>query len=492
MFFTGTRNNDLHIDAASAVLQGLAPDGGLYVPEKIPEFSSDEIARMVSMPYERTAALVLERFLPGFTADELFGYTRVAYAGFDDKKVAPLRELGDGISTMELFHGPTCAFKDLALQLLPYLMSASVRKCGEDHTVAILAATSGDTGKAALAGFADVPGTRIGVFYPDGGVSDIQRAQMVTQEGDNVLVLGVRGNFDDAQTGVKKLFSDRALAERLRSSGVVFSSANSINWGRLAPQIAYYYYAYAQLISRGTVRMGEMIDFAVPTGNFGDILAGYYAKRSGLPVNRLICASNANNVLTDFFRSGIYDRNRPFTLTMSPSMDILVSSNLERLLFMLSGDAGQVSSWMKELSTSGRYNVGPLSEKIAAEGFLGYCAGEEETAQTIRDAWNTAHVLVDPHTAVGLSAARQYRARTGENRPCVVLATASPFKFARSMLAALGKQSPTSGFAALDDLSDFCLQPVPAPLAELREKTERFSAVVSPEEMGRSIEEWLT
>ena len=491
MEFTGTRNNDLHIHAAAAILQGLAPDGGLFVPEEIPLIQGKEIEEMASMSYEQTAAFVLERFLPGFGFGELLEYARAAYAGFDDATVTPLRPFGEGIHLMELYHGPTCAFKDLALQMLPHLMSASVQKCGEEHTVAILAATSGDTGKAALAGFADVPGTRIGVFYPDGGVSDIQRAQMVTQEGNNVLVLGVRGNFDDAQTGVKRLFSDRALSERLKDAGVVFSSANSINWGRLAPQIAYYYYAYAQLLCSGAVRMGDKIDFAVPTGNFGDILAGYYAKLSGLPVEKLICASNANNILTDFFRSGIYDKNRPFMLTMSPSMDILVSSNLERLLFMLSGDAGQISVWMRELNRTGRYDTGDLSKKIAAEGFLGYCADENETARMIRDAWNSARVLVDPHTAVGLSAARQYRKETGESRPCVVLATASAFKFARSMLIALGQQSPDSGFDALDALSDFSSQPVPAQLASLREKPERFISVVPPEEMGRSIEEWL-
>ena len=491
MYFTSTRNNDLHIDAAGAILQGLAPDGGLFIPERIPVISDDEIEGMASMSYEQTAALVLERFLPGFTSGELLTYAGNAYAGFDDARVTPLRLIGEGIYTMELFHGPTCAFKDLALQLLPHLMSASVRKCGEDHTVAILVATSGDTGKAALAGFADVPGTRIGVFYPDGGVSDIQRAQMVTQEGDNVLVLGVRGNFDDAQTGVKKLFSDRALAERLKKAGVVFSSANSINWGRLAPQIAYYYSAYAQLISSGTIHMGERIDFAVPTGNFGDILAGYYAKLSGLPVGRLICASNANNVLTDFFRSGIYNRNRPFILTMSPSMDILVSSNLERLLYLLSGDAGQVSAWMRELSEKGQYDAGTLLGKTASEGFLGYSADEEETARTIRDVWNSARVLVDPHTAVGFSAARQYRSETGEERPCVVLATASAFKFAGAMLASLGQKSPDNGFDALYALSDFSSQPVPAPLAALRDKPERFGAAVLPEDMGKSVEEWL-
>ena len=491
MSFISTRGAAVRTSAAGAILRGLAPDGGLYLPEEIPSFSEKEISAMASMPYSELSADVLARFLPGFEREELLRFTRTAYGGFDDPKVTPMHRLRDGVWTLELFHGPTCAFKDLALQMLPYLLSASVRKCGEDHTVAILVATSGDTGKAALAGFADVPGTKIAVFYPDGGVSDIQRAQMITQEGDNVLVLGVRGNFDDTQTGVKEIFSDAALADRLREAGVVLSSANSINWGRLAPQIAYYYSAYAQLVASGAIKTGEEIDFSVPTGNFGDILAGYYAKRSGLPVGRLICASNANNVLTDFFRTGVYDRNRPFLLTMSPSMDILVSSNLERLLYLLSGDPEQVAAWMAQLRGAGRYDVGGLRETISAEGFVGYYADEHRTSETIRRTWEEQGYLVDPHTAVALSAAGQYRDETGSDRPCVILSTASPFKFAHAMLASLGRQSSGGGFAALDALAAFSGQGIPAPLAGLRQKTERFRGVVSPDEMETSIENWL-
>jgi threonine synthase len=330
------------------------------------------------------------------------------------------------------------------------------------------------------------------VFYPDGGVSDIQRAQMVTQEGDNVRVMAVEGNFDDAQTGVKRIFSDTALAERLRSAGVVLSSANSINWGRLAPQIAYYYSAYAQLVASGAVRFGEKVDFSVPTGNFGDILAGYYAKKSGLPVGNLICASNSNNVLTDFLRSGIYDRERPFLLTMSPSMDILISSNLERLLYLLSGDPERVAGWMRRLTDAGRYDVGDLREKARAEGFLGYFADEEETARTIRETWEERRCAVDPHTAVGIAAARQYRAETGEKRPCVVLSTASPFKFAGSMLRCLGRDCPENGFDALDALSEFTGLPVPPPLGALRTRAERFSGTVAPADMAAAVEKWLT
>ena len=349
MKFISTRGKSPAVTAAEAIRRGLAPDGGLYVPDELPVFSASELEALYALPYAELSAAVLERFLPGFSREELLDYTKKAYPSFDDDAVVPLHALGDKLWTMELFHGPTCAFKDVALQILPYLLAASVRKCADDHTVAILVATSGDTGKAALEGFADVPGTKIAVFYPDGGVSDIQRAQMATQGGNNVLVLAVRGNFDDAQTGVKDIFADAALASELDRAGVVLSSANSINWGRLAPQIAYYFAAYAQLLRAGAIAPGERVDFSVPTGNFGDILAGYFAKRAGLPVGKLLCASNSNNVLTDFLRTGVYDKNRPFLRTMSPSMDILVSSNLERLLYLAAQDGERVSEWMRAL-----------------------------------------------------------------------------------------------------------------------------------------------
>ena len=491
MDFISSRSRELRTSAAGAILRGLAPDGGLYLPASLPAFSPAEVAAMAAMPYPELAATVLERFLPGFAREELLDFARKAYASFDTEETAPLHALGGGRWTLELFHGPTSAFKDFALQILPYLLSASVRKCGEEHTVAILVATSGDTGKAALAGFADVPGTRIGVFYPHGGVSDIQRAQMVTQEGDNVLVLAVEGNFDDAQTGVKRIFSDGALARELEGKGVVLSSANSINWGRLAPQIAYYYAAYARLLSAGAVRPGEPVDFVVPTGNFGDILAGYLAKKSGLPVGKLVCASNSNNVLTDFIRTGVYDRNRPFLKTMSPSMDILVSSNLERLLYLLTEDAPQVAEWMAALRDTGRYDVGPaVREKLRAEGFEGFFADEAETAAVIRRTWAEERYLADPHTAVGLSAAEQYR-RAGGNAPCVVLSTASPFKFAADMLASLGESVPENGFEALDALSSFSGQPAPPGLAALRQKPERFPGVTAPAGMRSAVKRWL-
>ena len=493
MDFISTRSEKIRTDAAGAILRGLASDGGLFLPEQVPVFTREEVREILSLDYPALAARVMERFLPGFAAEELEGFARRAYASFDAADTVPVHDLGDGLWTLELFHGPTCAFKDLALQVLPYLLAASVRKCGEDHTVAILVATSGDTGKASLAGFADVPGTRIGVFYPDGGVSDIQRAQMVTQEGSNVLVLAVEGNFDDAQTAVKKIFSDEALGRRLEKAGVVLSSANSINWGRLAPQIAYYYSAYAQLLSSGAVAFGDPVDFSVPTGNFGDILAGYYAKRSGLPVRHLICASNANNVLTDFLRSGVYDKNRPFLQTISPSMDILVSSNLERLLYVLTGNSARVAGWMQALSSSGRYDVGAeLREKLAAEGFAAWFANEENTASAIGRFWKERGYLADPHTAVGLYAAEEHRKEYGAEVPCVVLSTASPFKFAAAMLRALGQSVPSDGFAALGALAAVSGQRVPAPLAGLREKPERFTGVLAPAAMADAVERWLT
>ena len=473
MKFISTRGKSPAVTAAEAIRRGLAPDGGLYVPDELPVFSASELEALYALPYAELSAAVLERFLPGFSREELLDYTKKAYASFDDDAVVPLHALGDKLWTMELFHGPTCAFKDVALQILPYLLAASVRKCADDHTVAILVATSGDTGKAALEGFADVPGTKIAVFYPDGGVSDIQRAQMATQGGNNVLVLA-------------------ALASELDRAGVVLSSANSINWGRLAPQIAYYFAAYAQLLRAGAVAPGERVDFSVPTGNFGDILAGYFAKRSGLPVGKLLCASNSNNVLTDFLRTGVYDKNRPFLRTMSPSMDILVSSNLERLLYLAAQDGERVSEWMRALRGEGKYAVGEeLLRLLADEGFAAFFASEEETARVIRAVWEKKGYLADPHTAAGLSAAEQYRRESGEVCPTVALSTASPFKFAAAMLSSLGEDVPENGFDALDALSAFSKTSIPAPLDALRTREERFKTVVGKDEMRESVKNWL-
>ena len=492
MKFISTRGKSPAVTAAEAIRRGLAPDGGLYVPDELPVFSASELEALYALPYAELSAAVLERFLPGFSREELLDYTKKAYAAFDDDAVVPLHALGDKLWTMELFHGPTCAFKDVALQILPYLLAASVRKCADDHTVAILVATSGDTGKAALEGFADVPGTKIAVFYPDGGVSDIQRAQMATQGGNNVLVLAVRGNFDDAQTGVKDIFADAALASELDRAGVVLSSANSINWGRLAPQIAYYFAAYAQLLRAGAVAPGERVDFSVPTGNFGDILAGYFAKRAGLPVGKLLCASNSNNVLTDFLRTGIYDRNRPFHTTISPSMDILISSNLERLLFDLSGENdAEIRMYMDALGSAGRYQVSDNIKAKLDDAFWGGCCSEEETEETIRRYWQDHNYLIDPHTAVAAEVLAQYRVASGDETPAVVVSTASPYKFCGSVLTAIGEIPCGDGLELLDQLHAVSGVPVPCRLAELKGKSRRFDKTVEKQAMEQAVLDFL-
>ncbi|MBR5285114.1 MAG: threonine synthase [Clostridia bacterium] len=493
MNFVSTRDHTHIVTAAEAILRGLAPDGGLYVPTDYPRFTPEQISAMQELSYAALAAEVITPYLPGFTKEEVLTFTEAAYAPFRNPAVAPLHRLDDSTHVLELYHGPTCAFKDFALQMLPRLIPASVRKTGGKDTVAILVATSGDTGKAALEGFADVEGVKIGVFYPHGGVSEIQRLQMATQTGNNVNVFAIEGNFDDAQTGVKNIFGDADMADALKEKGIVLSSANSINWGRLAPQIAYYFAAYAQLLKNGTIKPGDPVDFSVPTGNFGDILAGWFAKKSGLPVGKLICASNKNNILTDFLGSGIYDRRRDFHLTMSPSMDILISSNLERLLYLLTGDSAQVAAWMAELKQEGRYTItAELLEKMAQEGFLAFCADEAETAKVIRSTFDTYDYALDPHTAVGLSALQQYRAKANENRVSVVLSTASPFKFAEAMLHCLQQPVPEEGFAQLDALEGYIAQKAPAPLADLRQKPVRFDRVIAKETMPQAVLDWLT
>ena len=373
MMYTSTRDSGKRVSAARAIASGLAPDGGLFVPEVIPTVDREMLGKLCGMRYQDRALFVLEQYLEDFSRAELEEDVAAAYGSqFDDAAVAPVKLLRDGTAVLELYHGPTCAFKDMALQMLPHLLTASLKKCGEEREVCILVATSGDTGKAALEGFADIPRTKIIVFYPENGVSDVQKLQMTSQSGENVLVSAVKGNFDDAQTGVKLIFGNEEFAEQLGQKGWFLSSANSINWGRLLPQVVYYFSAYCDLVNSGKVTLGEPVNFVVPTGNFGDILAGWYAKQMGLPVHKLVCASNANNVLTDFIRTGTYDRNRPFYTTTSPSMDILVSSNLERLLYCLTGDARQVAGYMQELKESGRYTV---SEELKNLGLWSVWSG---------------------------------------------------------------------------------------------------------------------
>lgn len=492
MEFCSTRDSGARVSAAEAVLRGLSRDGGLYLPAEIPQFSAAQIEEITRQNYQTTVQTVLSAFLPGYTAEELHAAAE-AYGRFSAPEVAPVRKVKNGLWALELWHGPTCAFKDFALQLLPRLLTGAAKKCGSEQEIIILVATSGDTGKAALEGFSDVPGTRIGVFYPHGGVSTIQRLQMATQKGGNVAVWGVDGNFDDAQNSVKAIFSDRDLATRLEQSGKMLSSANSINWGRLAPQIAYYFWAYAQLLKQGAVNNGEPVDFCVPTGNFGDILAGYYAKRAGLPVGHLICASNRNNVLTQFISTGIYDRRRPFHRTNSPSMDILISSNLERLLYLLSGDSARVAAWMEQLRRDGFYNVGPeMLECLKQEGFLGYCSDDDRAGRAAGDLWTQTGYLCDPHTAVAVNAANQHRALTGDRTPTVVVSTASPFKFPDAVLESISMPFVGSDFEKLEALSILSGLPVPPSLSALKGEAELHTGIVPRGGMKVAVEEWLS
>ena len=495
MDYISTRDSGHRVSAAQAIVSGLSPDGGLFLPESLPQFSLSEIEAMAKTGYAGRAVAVLSRFLTDFSEDELREYVSRAYAPekFPPKAVAPVVSLDENAHILELFHGPTCAFKDFALQLLPFLLTASLRKTGCDKTVVILVATSGDTGKAALEGFADVPGAKICVFYPDGGTSNIQRLQMTTQAGENVMVFAAEGNFDDAQNGVKRIFTDRAYAEELADRGYILSSANSINWGRLVPQIAYYFSAYCELLNAGRIKPGDPVNVVVPTGNFGNILAAYFAKHCGLPVGKLVCASNRNNVLTDFITTGTYDRNRGFYVTTSPSMDILISSNLERLLYLLCGrDDKVLRGYMEALAKTGKYTVGPdVLAKLQSE-FAAGCADDAATAAAIRGVYRETGYLCDTHTAVAVNVYRDYAAKTGDRTPTVIASTASPFKFAHSVLpAALGRAADGGDFALLAKLAELSGQPAPQALAGLQDKTERFTSTVEPAKMKEAVSGWL-
>ena len=417
MHYVSTRDSSRRLTASQAIVEGLSRDGGLYLPESIPQLTLADIRALARLSYPERAAKIMKLYLEEFSEEELLGFAQKAYgpAKFDTPAAAPVVQLADNTYIQELWHGPTCAFKDMALQMLPYLLTASLKKTGEEKTVCILVATSGDTGKAALEGFRDVDRTKILVFYPDGGVSEIQKLQMVTQEGRNVGVCAVRGNFDDAQTGVKRIFSDAQLRETLASRGYFLSSANSINWGRVLPQIVYYVSSYCDLLASGAIKEGQTVNVCVPTGNFGNILSGFYAKKMGVPIGRLICASNENNVLTDFIRTGTYDRNRPFYQTASPSMDILISSNLERLLALMEGAGENVADYMNALAAHGKYTVKPeTAQKIASEFACGFC-GDEDTKKTIAQLFAEQGYLLDTHTAVAWNVAGQYRTKSGSD-----------------------------------------------------------------------------
>ncbi len=494
MYYVSTRNKGLQLTAAEAIAQGLAADGGLLTPQVFPKLSPNALNTMRDMSYQQRAAAVMKLFLDEFSDRELAEFARNAYGShkFDCPEVAPVRGVDNGTWCLELWHGPTCAFKDMALQMLPQLLSASLVKNKEEKTVCILVATSGDTGKAALEGFKDVEKTRILVFYPKDGVSDIQQLQMNTQEGNNVGVCSVVGNFDDAQTGVKKIFSDEGLRERLAQKGFFLSSANSINWGRVLPQIVYYVSAYCELLKGGSIQSGDEINVCVPTGNFGNILAGYYAKKMGVPIRKLICASNANNVLTDFLNTGTYDRNRTFYNTMSPSMDILISSNLERMLFELSGSNDkEIKKYMSQLSETGKYTVNGTIKAGLDKLFAAGCCDDAQTAAMIGKMWAEKHYLIDPHTAVAFHVLEEYRARTGDKTPTVVVSTASAFKFCDSVLPAIGVNEVERGTAMLDQLAAVTGVDAPKPLAELKHKQVRFTNWVEKEQMVDQVLEML-
>ncbi|MGI5885583.1 MAG: threonine synthase [Candidatus Spyradocola sp.] len=495
MKYVSTRSAERKVDAAQAIVAGLSHEGGLYVPESFPAFAPGRIEKMANLPYAARAKEVLGAYLTDYTQEELEQCVREAYAaerfGSDPAPVVPVM----GMHVLELWHGPTHAFKDMALQMLPRLMTRAMKKTGVDKEVLILVATSGDTGKAALEGFCDVEGTQVGVFYPVDGVSPAQKLQMVTQEGNNVHVCAVEGNFDDAQTGVKRIFGDEAFARELAGKGVALSSANSINWGRLVPQVAYYFSAYADLIKTGAISMGQEVNFCVPTGNFGNILAAYYAKRMGLPVGRLICASNENNVLYDFIRQGVYDANRPFHKTTSPSMDILISSNLERLLFELCGrDTPRVRAWMGALKSGGVYDVGEETRAALADSFDAGWADDRKALQAIARVQRACGYTMDPHTAVAWEVAEEYRARTGDGRPMVVVSTASPYKFSRSVLGALKGEDAVRGldeFACADELERVCGLAMPESLRALRTKARRHQDVARPQDMADEVRRWV-
>ena len=491
VLYNSTRSNGTPVKASEAILKGLSDDGGLFVPDRIPALDKS-LKELSGLTYKEVAYEVMKLFLTDFTEEELKQCINNAYdSKFDTKVIAPLVE-AEGAYYLELFHGATIAFKDMALSILPHLLITSAKKNQVKNEIVILTATSGDTGKAALAGFAGVKGTKIIVFYPKHGVSPIQEKQMVTQKGDNTCVIGITGNFDDAQTGVKKLFGDKELAAEMDKAGYQFSSANSINIGRLVPQIVYYVYAYAQLLKEGRIADKEAINVVVPTGNFGNILAAFYAKNMGLPIKKLICASNDNKVLYDFFETGVYDRNREFVLTTSPSMDILISSNLERLIYRIAGnDAEKNAALMAALSGQGKYEItAEMKEKLA--DFYGNYATEKETAETIKELYEETGYVIDTHTAVAATVYNKYKAQTKDEAKTVIASTASPFKFTRSVMEAIDeKYAAMDDFALVDELSKLANVKVPNAIEEIRTAPVLHDRVCDKEEMKAVVKEFL-
>lgn len=491
LLYRSTRDDNVNVTASQAILKGLSSDGGLFVPEKIPvlDVSLEDLSKM---SYAEVAYEVMKLFLTDFTEEELKNCIAKAYdSKFDTEEIAPLVK-ADGAYYLELFHGSTIAFKDMALSILPHLLTTSAKKNNVKNDIVILTATSGDTGKAALAGFADVKGTKIIIFYPKNGVSPIQEKQMVTQKGDNTYVVAINGNFDDAQTGVKNIFGDKVLEKEMNLAGFQFSSANSINIGRLVPQIVYYVYAYAKLLANQEIESGELINAVVPTGNFGNILAAYYAKNMGLPINKLICASNDNKVLYDFFVTGTYDRNREFMLTSSPSMDILISSNLERLIYRIAGEsADKNNEMMNLLKTAGLYNItDEMKQKL--DDFYGNYAKEEETASTIKQIYDDTNYIIDTHTSVAACVYKKYKTETGDTTKSIIASTASPYKFTRSVMNAIdSKYEAMTDFELVDELSRISGVVVPNAIEEIRTAPVLHDTVCDVNEMSNTVKNIL-
>ena len=491
VLYKSTRGNGETVTASRAILKGLSDDGGLFVPTSTPALDVP-MEKLAAMSYQEVAYEVMSRFLTDFTEDELKNCIANAYdAKFDTEEIAPLTK-ADGVYYLELFHGATIAFKDMALSILPHLMTTAAKKNGVKNEIVILTATSGDTGKAALAGFADVPGTKIIVFYPKNGVSPIQEKQMVTQKGANTFVVGIHGNFDDAQTGVKKMFGDKELAAQMDKAGYQFSSANSINIGRLVPQVVYYVYAYAKMYANGEVAKGEKINVVVPTGNFGNILAAYYAKNMGVPIDKLICASNDNKVLYDFFRTGTYDRNREFILTTSPSMDILISSNLERLIYKIAGaDAAKDVTLMQNLAAEGKYEITD-EMKAQLKDFYGNYASEKETAEEIAEVYKKTGYIMDTHTAVASRVYRKYVAETGDQTKTVIASTASPYKFTRTVMSAMDeKYADMDDFALTEELEKISGVKIPDAITKIRNAPVLHNIQCEKDGMKQAVMEFL-
>lgn len=491
MFYNSTRNSDIKVGSAEAITQGISAEGGLFVPEEMPLITLDDIKNLGDMKYADRAAFVFNKYLTDFTDAEIHYCTDNAYSvkNFDNESITEISHLFDGTYMLELWHGPTCAFKDMALQILPYFLTASAKKIRLNKKIVILVATSGDTGKAALEGFKDVEGTEILVFYPEQGVSPMQKRQMKTQEGSNVGVCALKGNFDDCQNGVKQIFTNAEIKAQLEENAKVFSSANSINWGRLVPQIVYYISSYAELVKDEEIQLGDMINIVVPTGNFGNILAAYYAKHMGLPINKLICASNINNVLTDFIKTGIYDRNRHFYATCSPSMDILISSNLERLLYLMTGkNDALINEWFTKLAKDGKYEVNDSVKKMIAEEFYAGFCDDEHTKTTIHEIYQKYSYTCDTHTAVAVKVYEDYKKETGDKTKTIIASTASPYKFSSSVLEAIeGEKSELDEYEMIDRLAELSHIPVPQSLAELKNKPERFNDTIDKNTMKEYV-----